>query len=143
MGKKKDYSGKWQGQYTYGPGYGERLRGTSDVFTLDITVDRKGRFDGSFVEPERPGVGSLTGRVEGKIEDVEIEFIKVYSVYFGLVADGSYAVDTGREPVEVHYYGKLNGEVFQGNWKIFYSIIRKNGETDVWISEGTWSMGRG
>lgn len=143
MGKKKDYSGKWQGQYTYGVGYSERLRGRLEPFLLEIEVDRKGRFAGTVLEAERPGVGAVTGRVDGKIEDEEIEFVKIYSAYWGVLEDGTYYIDTAKAPVEVHYYGAVVGEGFGGTWKIFNSLVRRDGETEVWISEGTWSMGRG
>jgi hypothetical protein len=73
---RRSFSGNWQGQFTYGPNYGERLRGTSAAFALEITVDRKGQFAGTCLESEKPGVGRVMGRVEGKIEDGEIEFVK-------------------------------------------------------------------
>jgi hypothetical protein len=136
----KGFTGKWLGQYTYGDGYAERLKGKSSGFILLMEVAGNGRVTGRCFDDGASAQNEAV--IEGTIMKGNIEFIKKYRHYWNTDGDGNIMENKVRESHEVIYTGKFQNQVFSGEWKIFTSFIRTDGSIRERVIGGYWIMHR-
>jgi hypothetical protein len=143
MRSGKGFSGKWAGQYTYGYGYSERLKGKSAPFTIIMQVDGKGIITGECIDDGYSD--QIDGRaiIEGEIVHQHIKFVKKYRYHWTTSSDGTTAQENkAREGNEVHYSGEYRNNVFTGEWKIISVRVLADGSLKQWESQGYWIMHR-
>lgn len=138
----KGYSGKWEGQYTYGNGYGSRLKGTSSPFTIVIQVDGSGRVTCECLDEQYAAQINAKVVIEGFLLNGLIEFVKRYRYYYQILTDGTIVEKKDRGVHEVHYAGAYGSGIFTGEWKIFSSYVREDGSIGERVSGGYWIMHR-
>ena len=139
---EKGLSGKWQGQYTYGPSYGSRLQGQSVPFTVLIQIEGSGRLTGECLDDGYADQVDAKAFLEGRLVNSQIEFVKKYQHHWHTKADGSVEENKNRESHEVHYAGVYQYTYFSGNWKIFSTYVGKDGLLRERELGGFWIMHR-
>jgi hypothetical protein len=139
---EKKFSGKWQGQYTYGDGYDESHRGKSVLFTLVMEVDGRGRLKGHIVDDGYADQIDARATIEGTVVGGEIRFVKTYRHHWGRTPDGNLVENKKRPSHDVHYAGQFSSLYCTGEWKIFSSAVRPDGSIREWSSGGHWIMHR-
>jgi len=140
----KEFSGKWVGQYSYGPSYQEEVRGKSVPFTLEMEVGRygavKGRIADGYIDLL---VHDNWATIKGKIAKKTIEFVKVYRDLWTMSGNEEIRVHGGVPSHEVHYSGEYQDEEFTGEWKILSVFVSEDGRVEERVDRGSWSMKRG
>lgn len=141
MGSDKSFAGKWQGQYTYGEGYGDRLKGKSGAFTIFMDVSGDGRLTGKCLD--EGATNQMEAIIVGRIIHGDIEFTKKYRHHWKTDREGNMSENRDRESHEVIYSGRFQNEVFSGEWKIFTRSVRADGSIADRVIGGYWIMHRG
>ncbi len=129
----------WNGQYTYGVGYPEALKGTSVAFRLLMTEDN-GAISGTCTDDEGDKVFTEPATFIGFIDNDIISFIKKYPSYWETDEKGNLHLYNDIPPVDIHYYGNYLNEVFSGDWEMEYELQDQQGEWHYVGCGGTWSM---
>lgn len=149
-------TGTWHGQYTYGPGYGAPLAGTSVPFALSLTHSWLGRVTGYVRDDAAKGGMPERGRIVGKTRGTRFEFVKTMPVSY--VADESGTMVEKRSwlrrfgieaqsvaPHRIRYVGELtaDGQSVQGQWTIRLEVVARTTEGPHAIGgDGTWTARR-
>lgn len=124
------FSGEWEGQYTYGNGYPESVKGKSEQFVIKLRLVN-GAIQGICTDANKPP--EEAGSIEGFLSYTFIAFIKKYPVRYFLDENGNAKKDETRKPSNLEYAGLYDPltDSFKGIWR----IENKNN----W---GEWSMKR-
>jgi hypothetical protein len=138
MANEKRFTGKWVGQYTYGQGYSERLKGKSGGFTVLMEVAGDGKVTGKCLDE---GVSpQLDAIIEGSVINANINFVKRYRYHWQTDDEGSAVENKDRESHEVIYTGEYRNNVFAGEWKIITPVVGAAGGIRERVSGGYWIM---
>src|ERR1700727_514197 len=108
----KGFSGKWQGQYTYGANYGPKRKGISVPFTVLLQVEGSGKVTGECLDDGYADQIDAKAVIEGMLINGQIEFVKKYRYYWQTGEDGKARENERRKGQEVHYAGAYNHGVF-------------------------------
>jgi hypothetical protein len=133
--------GNWTGTYTYlGNRLPEKVRNLETKFHIKINEFDGLNFSGIVEEDGATGGMSGIGKIEGKIENGMVYFVKRMpnlSVYF---PDGT-KVNEDKPHRKIYYSGKLEGEQLAGIWKFKFGFGKvKNRLTIFPRSKGKWEM---
>ena len=130
-------TGTWHGTYAYD----SPLMPEQVGFSIEIEELESGRFQGQVQDGE--GGHPMAGRIEGKSQGSNIEFVKTMPATLFRLPGGSFATQPGKAQM-IHYRG-LSEEpnTFKGTWTlrgrfVFFRCI----PTIAWTSHGTWRMWR-
>lgn len=137
----QNFSGKWNGQYTYGEGYGERFKGKSAPFTLILEVRGDGSLTGHCIDDGYENEVDTRAIIEGSIASGKIEFVKKYRHHWHTKKDGEVEENKDRESHEVEYSGRLTTDwVFTGEWQIVTALVQPDGGVVERVVGGYWIM---
>jgi hypothetical protein len=108
---EKWFTGKWAGQYTYGDGYSDKLKGISVPFSLIMQVE-SGIVNGTCIDEgyadfENPAT------IKGNIEGQHIEFTKQYPYRWYSQKDGTVVYQKDRRSQEVLYLGEFRNNLYR------------------------------
>jgi hypothetical protein len=134
----KSFTGKWLGQYTYGEGYSDRLKGKSVPFTLIMEVVGNGILKGHCVDDGYMDEIDARAMIEGSIDGIFINFVKQYRHHWSTQADGGVQENKKRESHVVRYTGEYRNNIFAGEWEITTPRVRKDGSIVESRSGGYW-----
>jgi hypothetical protein len=137
---EKQFSGKYSGQYTYGPSYGERLKGKTVPFTLIMEVDGRGQIKGHIVDDGYADQFDAHAEIKGTVVQQHIQFVKTYPHHWETTRGDEIIEDKKRSSQEVHYAGEFRNGVFAGEWKIFSTGVCPDGSIAEWAHGGYWIM---
>jgi len=150
-------TGTWHGEYTYGPGYGTALAGTSVPFVMSLTESWLRKFAGYVRDDASKGGQPERGRIAGMRQDRVITFVKTMPTSY--VSD-----EQGRKvekrawlrtmfglenpelsPHRIHYQGTWSpdGQHVSGTWSIRSEVVGEDGDGVHMVGgEGTWTARR-
>ena len=83
-------TGTWHGEYTYGPGYGPAIAGTSVPFVLSLTESWLARFRGYVRDDASRGGQPERGRIAGTRHSASLTFQKTMPVGYVAGDDGKH-----------------------------------------------------
>jgi hypothetical protein len=134
--------GTWQGEFTYGPSYGEQWNGTKEKFDITIDQSDENGFHGRCVDIESFTGQYLATVIKGFFDRGFISFTKEYEHFYEMGEDGKTIIDSAKKGHTVNYQGEFNQSFnrFEGTWEIHYHFKL------LWIQwwtqtfEGTWEM---
>jgi hypothetical protein len=111
------FSGQWDGEYSYGDGYSEKVKGTKENFTLNLTVtdgELKGVCIDQNKQSDEPAV------IQGFLFGTFIGFIKEYPVRYVIDDQGITHKRTAKSPFNIAYSGLYDvlTDSFKGVWTI-------------------------
>jgi hypothetical protein len=139
--------GTWQGEYAYGPMYGDPPPDPVP-FRMSLSTGWFGRFAGYVRDDASRGGMSERGRIRGKVRGEELFFRKVMPVGYAFDDGGDQVsyddlarqLDIPRSALPTHhvieYYGRFDGQQLRGSWRI------PPLHPDQPASTGTWSARR-
>lgn len=132
-------SGQWNGTYTLGPEYGEKLEGKTEQFTLTLTEMEPGVFEGIAIDLADNELAHVHGYVEGTF----ISFVKRYDNPQVIEEDGTTRpLEANVEQWHLHYSGNYD-EVFAkftGEWELTGPGDHNAQRDSVDIFTGAWEM---
>lgn len=135
--------GTWQGTYSYEskrlpPEEGARLTD----FLIEITDFDGLNFNGTVEDDIDTGGTRGMGKIEGKLSDNKISFIKRMPVLTYKLPDGQ-RVEENRSHPKIYYCGTFVNDQFIGEWKIRFGIRRINNRLALFFpTKGKWEMKR-
>ena len=130
---------KWIGQYTYGEGYPDNVKGKSVPFELELIVNGI-EFQGNFSDDETRDIFSDNGIVKGYLENDCISFFKLYPKAWQITEEGRVKILENEDPHFIEYEGVLNQDQFEGSWQIPMHFVGDDGPFTEIYGSGTWSM---
>lgn len=138
----KSISGKWKGEYIYGPEY-ENNQGQKVEFILDL-IENNGSINGVCIDFETRQYFSEPITVSGFIDDGFISFTKQYPFSYFINGQGQIVVDRTKPHPEITYSGEFNPETntFLGEWDL---VVDSQKFGDGYFDDsltGTWTMKR-
>lgn len=137
-------SGKWYGQYTNGPEYGE-LEGRSVNFELVITMLEDGTFEGALQDVgEGAALSEIPSKISGFMEEDYISFFDVMGPKTELDVDGKRVPSQRLLTPNVHYYGNYDADTvsFYGEFEVEAEDDEPVDKNRILIWTGTWTMQR-
>ena len=135
-------TGKWIGEYIYGEGYGEDLRGKSVQFTIELFLNGD-LITGTCIDEETKDIFSEPAKIEGTFENGTILFYLTHSID-SVMGDKNKAENYSSTSIQ--YSGVLKKSFFrkayyfEGTWDIDESVLDVDGVWQHYSVEGTWTM---
>lgn len=103
-------SGNWEGYFTYGEHYPEKIIGKSVRFYIELE-EKDGYFKGFCKDENLPG---HTATIAGFIDDTFISFVKRYPFALQMDEEGNSCIDPEKPPHDIHYSGNLLPDGVEG-----------------------------
>ena len=124
------FSGQWQGEYSYGDGYKDSIKDTTEVFTLNLQLSNID-LTGTCVDGDK--LGDQPATIRGFLIHSFIGFTKEYPIRYVLDEKGIAQTKRTGKPTTVIYSGLYDPltDSFKGIWR----VDNKN----FW---GAWTMKR-
>lgn len=109
-----NFYGEWTGNYTYGDGYRESIKGRTVDFVIEMEVEN-GNLKGVSREENKEAA-----TINGFIVDDFIGFVHQYPVKYSLNENGESLVDVTKAGSRVFYTGLFDDKTgrFRGIWRI-------------------------
>jgi hypothetical protein len=130
---------KLKGHFVYGEPYPDPIKGTSVSFEVEWTLI-DGIINGICVDDEGKKVFDTPASIRGFIDDNTISFIKKYPKYFEIDETGNTRISDELPAPEIHYYGLIIDNHFEGDWTITTEYVLENGEIEYYDCTGTWTL---
>jgi hypothetical protein len=113
----KYFSGEWQGQFSYGDGYKDFMRGKTEEFILKLSLQNceiKGFCIDGNKQSDEPA------HITGFLFNPFIGFIKKYPFKYVLDEKGATQKDTSKQSIDIAYSGLYDQltDSFKGIWQI-------------------------
>lgn len=126
----KYFSGEWQGQFSYGDGYQNSVKGKSEEFILTISLTN-GEIKGICIDGNKQS--DEPASITGFLIDTFIGFIKKYPFKYVLDKNGLTQKETSKQASYIAYSGLYDpfSDSFKGIWRIE--------DKNFW---GEWTMKR-
>jgi len=111
------FSGTWQGEYSYGEGYRDLVRGKIEVFTLDLSLTN-GEIKGACIDGNKQSDQPAT--IRGFLFDTFIGFIKEYPFRYVFDDKGETQKEVSKQSNNISYSGLYDPltDTFKGIWRI-------------------------
>jgi hypothetical protein len=147
-------TGTWEGEYTYGAGYGPDQEGESVPFRMSLSAGWFGRFAGYVRDDASKGGMPERGKIAGSRKRSRITFVKsmptVYLVYDGVLVDlrewieREHGLTLPRDlpPHRIRYRGSFSSDDLSvtGTWTILpFRAVIDEGVIQFGVGDGTWS----
>lgn len=134
-------TGQWQGEFTYGPEYGEDYEGKKVGFMLRLK-DMDGQFEGDCIDEEAIETGPLVASINGFVERDFISFIKQYPFSHSVDEEGQSHIDYTQPHPEIHYSGYYDAstQTFSGEWEMVVEEEISDDGTLEYLLTGEWKM---
>lgn len=125
------FSGEWQGRYSYGDGYAEKVKGNGDGFILEMNLANGGIMTGVCYDGNKRSEKKAS--INGFIMDLFIGFVKTYPGTNVIDENGVTTNNISTKSYSVIYSGLYDSftDSFKGVWRIE--------NKKLW---GEWSMSR-
>ena len=113
----KYFSGEWQGQFSYGDGYQDLMKGKTEEFILNLSLTN-GEIKGSCVDGNKQS--DEPANINGFLIDTFIGFIKKYPFKYVLDEKGLTQKDISKQSNNIAYSGLYDSltDSFKGIWRI-------------------------
>lgn len=137
--EKKNFSGTWIKQSTYGEHYGEGVAGKTMLTEIEIT-DEDGHLTGTGRDTEGHGIQDVPLTIKGTVRGDSIQFELQYQ-YADKIVDGIVVRKAEKESYAVTYSGYFSFflDAFIGEWR----ILKEDPEKGLLsYGSGTWEMKR-
>lgn len=137
--EKKNFSGTWIKQSTYGEQYGEGVAGKTMLTEIEIT-DEDGHLTGTGRDTEGHDIQDVPLTIKGTVRGDSIQFELQYH-YTDKVVDGIVVRKAEKESYSVSYNGYFSFflDAFIGEWR----ILKEDPEKGLLsYGSGTWEMKR-
>jgi hypothetical protein len=137
-------SGKWNGEYIYGNGYEDKLRGKTVRFSMELFADGD-LIRGTCTDDETKVLFSKPATIEGSFEHDTFIFYKTYPKQPGLVGASALIAENYSSTI-IQYTGALKKKFFsptryfEGIWEINGSYLDENRNARYYALNGTWKM---
>lgn len=132
--------GTYKGKYKYDKHPNLERINDGIIFTLIITEYDGMIFRGIVNDDIKSGGTRGEGMIEGVVKDGRIEFVKQMPVMTLMTKKGK-RVEVPKKHKPVYYTGVLNGETFEGGWKIKSGITLNRYFIAIGTgTTGTWKM---
>lgn len=137
-------SGKWIGEFEYGPLYGDELYGQKASFELTIEENKQGEFSGTCIDLDGIGAHDSIADIKGFRDNNFISFVKEYPKHLNFDLDNNLVENQNMLQSSLSYKGTYNPFTgkFTGEWEIHSIWKTDNGGTQEDIVYGTWDMKR-
>jgi hypothetical protein len=135
------FSGKWKGEFVYGPEYGD-IEGEKATFMFFVDKNDETGFEGRSFDIDGVGVNAEVAIVRGFIDDDMISFIKQYPTTVVFQQDGSLETISTKPSPEIHYIGEYNErlQMFKGSWEMVWSEVKQGEGYLEYLCTGKWEM---
>ncbi|MES1218420.1 MAG: hypothetical protein ABUT20_23135 [Bacteroidota bacterium] len=126
----KYFSGAWHGQFSYGDGYQDSMKGKKEEFTINLSLTN-GELKGFCIDANKQSDEPAT--INGFLIDTFIGFIKRYPFRYVINKNGETVKDVSRQSSNIAYSGLYDPSTdsFKGIWNIE--------KTKCW---GEWNLKR-
>lgn len=133
--------GKWIGQYTYGEGYPDSVKGKSVRFEMNL--EKNGiEFHGNFSDDETRHIFQENGVVAGFLEGDYIAFEMQYPKCWQITDKGEIEILEDAFPHLIKHVGTRLGMEFSGTWQIVEFFEEDDKVVVASTGTGTWRMAK-
>lgn len=135
--------GIWIGTYQHeSERIPEERRKQRTKFKINIIDFDDGNFSGEIEDEVESGGMHGVGKVEGKLNDNKITFIKMMPVQTVYMPDGTRMQLQNRHR-NIYYSGIVSGDSIKGVWRLKFGVRLINNKIAIYYPiKGNWEMGR-